>query len=61
MLRRILGPRNDKMTGSGGNYRIKKNLYCSPNIQVITLRRMVGTCSTNGGEEKCRECFGGET
>jgi hypothetical protein len=54
-LRRILGPKMDKVTGSGENF-IICDLYSSPNIvQVIKLRRMwwVGHVAWMGRREAC--------
>ena len=34
VLRRIFGPKRDKVTGGGGNYIMRNlnDLYCTPNI-----------------------------
>jgi hypothetical protein len=40
------------------------DLYCSPNIvrgDKMEKNEMEGTCSGCGGEERCIQCFGGET
>jgi hypothetical protein len=58
MLRRIFGPKRDKMTGEWRKLYNEKlrDLYSSPStsiIRTIKSRRMRwGTCSTNGVEEE---------
>jgi hypothetical protein len=53
VLRRIFGPRRDKVTGEGRKLHNKElhNLYSLPNIiRMIKSRRAY---STNGGDEEC--------
>ena len=66
VLRRIFGPRRDEVTGELRKLYNEElnNLYCSHNIvRVIKLRRMrwVGQVARMGGEERCIQCFGGNT
>jgi hypothetical protein len=64
VLRRIFGPKRDKVTGEWRRLHNEKlnDLYSSPNIiRVIKLRRMRLACSTYGGNERCTQDFGGET
>jgi hypothetical protein len=56
-LRRIFGPKRDKVTGGWRelHYEELHDLYSSPSIiRIMKTRRMRlgGACSTNGGEEK---------
>jgi hypothetical protein len=62
VLRRILGPKRDKVTGER---RILHNeelndLYSSTNIIWVNKSRIM-RCSMYGGEERCIQGFGGET
>jgi hypothetical protein len=62
VLRRIFGPKRDKVTGEWRKlYNEELNdLFCSPNtVQVMKSRRM--RCSAYGGEERHIQGFGGET
>jgi hypothetical protein len=66
VLRRIYGPKRDKVTGEWRklHHEELKDLYSALSIiRVIKLRRMEmgGACSTYGGEEIFIEGFGGET
>jgi hypothetical protein len=66
VLRRIFGPKRDKVTGEWRRLHNEElnDLYSSPNIiRVIKSRRMrwAGACSTYGGKERCILDFGGET
>ena len=65
VLRRIFGPKRDKMTVEWGRLHNKEHydLYCSPNIvRVITSRRMrwAGYVARMGGEERRTQGFVGE-
>jgi hypothetical protein len=57
VLRRILGPKRGKTTGSGEAVPITK--YYSGN--QIEKNEMGGACSTYGGKERYIQDFGGET
>jgi hypothetical protein len=66
VLRRIFGPRRDKVTGEWRRLRNEElnDLYCSPNIvRVIKLRQMrwAGHVVRMGGERGVCRVFGGET
>jgi hypothetical protein len=55
-LRRIFGPKRDKVTGEWRKLHNEElhNLYSSPNIKMIKLKGMRwARRSTNGGEEEC--------
>jgi hypothetical protein len=57
MLRRIFGPKSDKVTGEWRKLHNKElhDLYSSPSIiRIIKCGedKMGGPCSTNGGEEE---------
>jgi hypothetical protein len=63
MLRRIFGPKREE----DGSWRKAHNdelhsLYSSPNIKVITSRRMrwAGHVARMGGGERCLQGFGWE-
>jgi hypothetical protein len=64
-LRKIFGPNRYEVTGEGRRLHNEEiyDLHCSRNIiRVIVSRRKVsGTCSTFGDEERCIQGFGGET
>jgi hypothetical protein len=58
VLRRIFGPKMDKVAGSWRKLHNEElnYLYSSPSkIRIIKSRRMrwAGSCSTNGQEEEC--------
>jgi hypothetical protein len=58
VLRRILGPKRDEVTGDWRKLHDEElhNLYSSPNIiRMIKSRttRWGRVCSTNGGDEDC--------
>jgi hypothetical protein len=62
MLRRIFGPKRDKVTMEWRKLRNEElnDLYSSPNIfQMIENEKndMGGTCSTYGGQERRLQCF----
>ena len=66
VLRRIIGPKWDEITGEWRKLHNEElnDLYCLPNIvrvKKIEINEIGGTCSTYGGEEKCIKGFGGET
>ena len=64
VLRRISGPKRDKVTGEWRRLQNKElyAVYSSPDIRVIKSRReMCRTCSTYGGQERCIQGFSGET
>jgi hypothetical protein len=55
VLKRILGPKRDKVMGDWRKLHYKKfsDLYCSPNIiRVIEKNMVFEACSTYGGEER---------
>ena len=65
MLRRIFGPKRDKVTQEWGKLHSEElnDLYCSPNIvRVIKSRRMrwAGHVASMGRERRIQG-FGGET
>jgi len=64
MLRRIFGPKRDKVTGEWRKlHKEELNNLHSPNIVwVIKSRKndMGRACSTYGGEERCIQGLGGE-
>jgi hypothetical protein len=58
VLRRIFGPKRDKMTGLWRKLHIEKfhSLYSSPSIirdDQVKENEMGRECGTNGGEEEC--------
>ena len=64
--RRIFGPKIDEVTGEWRKLHNEEpnNLCCSLNIiRVNRSRRMkwTGYVAHMGGEERCIQCFGGET
>jgi hypothetical protein len=62
VLRRIFRPKRDEVTGEWR--KVYEELYSSPNIiRVIKSRKneMGMGCSMYGGEETCRQGFGGKT
>jgi hypothetical protein len=66
LLRKILGPKRDEVTGEWRRLHNEKlhDLYSSPNIiRVIKPRgmRWGGACSTYGGETRCTRGFGRKT
>jgi len=65
VLRRILGPKRDEVTGGGENGIMSILIICNPNQTFsgdqIEKNDMRGACSTFGGKEKCIQGFGGET
>jgi hypothetical protein len=66
VLRRIFGPKKDKVTGQQRRLHNMElyALYSSPNnIQVIKSRRfeVVRACSMNGGKQMCIQGFSEET
>ena len=65
VLRRIFGPRRDKVTGEWKKLHNEElnDLYCSPNIvRVIkSMSEMGGACGTYGGRERGAQDSGGET
>jgi len=66
VLRRILGPKRDEVTGEWRKLHNEELnvLYCSPNIvRVIKIEKneIGGACSAYGVEEKRIQNFGGET
>ena len=63
-LRRISGPKMDKVTGEWRKVHNEEGSavptkYCSGD--QIEKIEMGGACSTCGGEERCIQSFGGET
>ena len=65
MLKRVFGPKRDKVTGEWRKLRNEElnDLYLTPNIfRVIKLRRMrwAGHVARFGGEERRMQSFGGE-
>jgi hypothetical protein len=67
MLRRIFGPKRNEVIGGWRKLHIEEfHIWFSWSsiIRIIKSRRMEdemrGACSTIGGEEKCREKFGGK-
>jgi hypothetical protein len=66
VLRRIFGPKRDKVTGEWRKLPNEElnDLYCSPNIvRGIKSRRMgwTGHVARVRGQERCIQGFGGET
>jgi hypothetical protein len=63
VLRRIFGPKGDKVTGEWRKvYEELNDLYSSPIIRVIKSRNKMGMAwNMNGGEERCIQGFGGKT
>ena len=64
VLRRIFGPKRDKVTGDWRKLHNKElnDLYSSPNIvRVIEKNEMGRACSTYGGKERRVQGFGGES
>jgi len=66
VLRRIFGPKRDKVTGEWGKLHNEElnDLYCSPNIvRLIKSVRMrwAGHVARMGREERFVHCFGRET
>jgi hypothetical protein len=59
VLRRIFGHKRDKVTGGWRKLHNEEIKYYSGN--QIQKNEMGGACSTYGGEERCIQCFGGET
>jgi hypothetical protein len=66
VLRRIFGPKREKVTGGWRKLHNENlhNLYTSPNIIRMIISRSimeVGAGSTNGRDEKCIQYFGWKT
>ena len=66
MLRRIFGPKRDKVTGEWRKLHNEElnDLHCSPNIvRLIKIEKneMGWSCSAYGGEDRRIQGFGGET
>jgi hypothetical protein len=66
VLKRIFGPKRDKVTGEWGRLHDKKLhvLYPSPNIiDVIQIKKneMGRVCSIYGGQKRSIQGFSGET
>jgi hypothetical protein len=68
VLRRLFGPKRDKVTGEWRKLRIEElnDMYSSLNIRVIKSRRMswaghVALIGERRGEERCIQGFDGET
>jgi hypothetical protein len=66
VLRRIFGPKRDGVTEKWRRIDNEElnDLYSSPNIiHVIRMRRMrwAGHIALMEGEERCIQCFSGET
>jgi hypothetical protein len=66
VLRKIFGPKGDKVTGEWRKLHNEElyDQYSSPNIVLaIKLRRIrwVGHVAHRGGKERCIKSFGGET
>jgi hypothetical protein len=55
VLRRIFGPKRDEATGGWRKLHNEEilDLYSSPSIIRIKEDEVGGTCSRNGGKEKC--------
>jgi hypothetical protein len=64
VLRRILGPKRDEVTGEWRKLHNEElhNLYSSPDIirQVKSRQKVGGACGTHGRGEKCVQGFGGK-
>ena len=64
VLRRIYGPKRDKVTGNGENHITRNLMICilHPTLSDQIEKSEMGVlCSTFGGEEKCIQGFGGES
>ena len=66
VLRRIIGPRRDRITGEWRKLHNEElnDLHCSPNIvRLIKIEKneMGWSCSAYGGEDRRIQGFGGET
>jgi hypothetical protein len=68
VLKRIFGPKRDKVTGewSGEDYITRSFMICNPHqILLVSSNREEGemgrACGTCGRREKCIHGFGGET
>ena len=62
VLRKIFVPERDEVTGEWRRLHNEElhDLYCSPNSEV-KKNEIDGACSTHRVEEKCIQCFDGET
>ena len=65
VLRRIFGPKRDKVTGDWMKLHNEElnDLFSSPSIfrDKIKKNKLGGACSAYGGEERLIQDFGGET
>jgi hypothetical protein len=63
VLRRIIGPRRDEVTGEWRRLHNKElyALYSSENIIRVIKTRMGRACSTYGGNQRCKQGFSGKT
>ena len=65
-LKKIFVPKRYEVTKEWRRLRNEElcGLYSSPNIiggDKIEKNEIGGACSTQGGEKRCIQCFGGET
>jgi hypothetical protein len=65
VLRRVFGPKRNKVTGEWRKLHNEDLMICTPHQILfrdqIKKNEMSRTCSTYGGEERCIQDFGGET
>jgi hypothetical protein len=63
VLRRILGPKGDDVTGEGRKLRNEElhNFYSTPDIiRQVKANEVGGACGKHGSGEKSVQCFGGK-
>ena len=66
VLRRVFGPKRDKVTGEWRRLHIEElsDLYSLPNnLRVVKIEKdkMGGACGAYGGGQRCAQGSGGET
>ena len=64
VLRKIVGPKRDGITGGGEDYILRSLMICTLHKYYLGVQieknEIGGACSTYGGEERCIQSVGGK-